>query len=170
MSELLNSLHQAHVERRLRLFGCGPRPLRMAPRPPMPVQESEVMQEMQQEQPQEAVQELPVKNNLLPGITIKRVIWTVCQHFDGVTPAKIIGPRRQVKLVVPRHLAMLITREMLPGKSYPEIGRQFGGRDHTTVLYACESCERRLLTNPGLAEKRNLICAELLAEQQRIGQ
>jgi chromosomal replication initiator protein len=44
--------------------------------------------------------------------------------------------RRSKTLVHPRQIAMYLCRE-LTDASYPEIGRQFGGKDHTTIIHAC---------------------------------
>ena len=48
---------------------------------------------------------------------------------------ELTGPRRTQALVYPRQLAMYLTRE-LTDSSLAKIGREFGGRDHTTVLHS----------------------------------
>ncbi|HKW86264.1 MAG TPA: helix-turn-helix domain-containing protein, partial [Nitrospiraceae bacterium] len=45
--------------------------------------------------------------------------------------------RRSKTLVHPRQIAMYLCRE-LTDASFPEIGRQFGGKDHTTIIHACK--------------------------------
>jgi hypothetical protein len=55
----------------------------------------------------------------------------------GFTYAEVIGPSRKVKLVEARHqIIWEIKRVVKPDVSYPELGRLFGGRDHTTTLHA----------------------------------
>ena len=59
----------------------------------------------------------------------------VCAQFH-VKVAEIKSRRRSKTLVHPRQIAMYLCRE-LTDASYPEIGRQFGGKDHTTIIHAC---------------------------------
>lgn len=61
----------------------------------------------------------------------------------GVERELLVGRRRQPRVVAARHLAMYVSREWL-GKSYPKIGKLFGGRDHTTVLHGVKSIAARL--------------------------
>jgi len=56
-------------------------------------------------------------------------------HIYGVRPDDLLGERRFARFVTPRQVAMTIARDLL-GYSFPEIGRAFGGRHHTTVLHA----------------------------------
>jgi len=75
--------------------------------------------------------------------TIRRIQAMCCLHFN-VTPMDMISARRAISIVWPRQVAMWLCRE-LTLKSYPEIGRRFGGRDHTTVIHAyTKVAERRL--------------------------
>ncbi|MGQ0667689.1 MAG: chromosomal replication initiator protein DnaA [Nitrospiraceae bacterium] len=59
----------------------------------------------------------------------------VCTHFH-VKMTELKSRRRSKTLVHPRQVAMYLCRE-LTDASYPEIGRQFGGKDHTTIIHAC---------------------------------
>lgn len=59
----------------------------------------------------------------------------VCTQFH-VKMAELKSRRRSKTLVHPRQIAMYLCRE-LTDASYPEIGRQFGGKDHTTIIHAC---------------------------------
>lgn len=63
-------------------------------------------------------------------------------------------------IVKPRHVAMYLTRH-LTAKSFPEIGRCFGGRDHTTVLHAVNSVEERLREDFALADELERIAAAI---------
>ena len=65
----------------------------------------------------------------------RTVIATTAKHF-GLTLADLRGKSRQQTVAEARGVAMYLARE-LSGASYAEIGRQFGSRDHTTVLHAC---------------------------------
>lgn len=65
----------------------------------------------------------------------------VCAHAFDVSVIDIISDRRQPCIVFPRHVAMYLAKQMTL-KSYPEIGRRFGGRDHTTAYHAVRKIER----------------------------
>jgi hypothetical protein len=68
-------------------------------------------------------------------LSIDTIQTAVAQEFD-ITVADMCGPVRARKLAWPRMVAMYLSRE-LTTRSLPEIGRHFGGRDHTTALHAC---------------------------------
>jgi chromosomal replication initiator protein len=70
--------------------------------------------------------------------------------FYGVTVAQIKGKRRDKALVTARQVAMHLVREMTSA-SLPEIGRLFGGKDHTTVIHACAKIKTALKDDPQLA-------------------
>lgn len=72
---------------------------------------------------------------------IARVIETVAQH-DGVSAETMLSPLRTREAVTARRKALYLAYRM-SGKSLPEIGRRFGGRDHTTVLHAVRTTETR---------------------------
>ncbi|MGH7197280.1 MAG: chromosomal replication initiator protein DnaA [Candidatus Omnitrophota bacterium] len=73
-------------------------------------------------------------------ITVDLIQRKVAEYFD-IRPSEITAKRRSQNVVYPRHLAMYLCREMT-GLSFPEIGEQFGGKDHTTVLHACEKIKK----------------------------
>ena len=66
----------------------------------------------------------------------------VAAYFK-MTLADLSSPKRHKTIVFPRQIAMYLCRK-LTRHSYPEIGHHFGGKDHTTVLHACEKIERKL--------------------------
>ena len=67
------------------------------------------------------------------------IICKVADHF-GLKPEELTGSGRKKEVVLPRQLAMYLVRE-LTRASLPEIGQLFGGRDHTTVLYAIQKVQ-----------------------------
>ncbi|MFO1426866.1 MAG: chromosomal replication initiator protein DnaA [Steroidobacteraceae bacterium] len=69
-------------------------------------------------------------------VTIENIQKTVADYFK-VRVADLLSPRRSRSVARPRQVAMALARE-LTSHSLPEIGDAFGGRDHTTVLHACE--------------------------------
>lgn len=73
-------------------------------------------------------------------ITVDLIQRKVAEYFE-IRPSDMTAKRRSRNVVYPRHVAMYLSREMT-GLSYPEIGEQFGGRDHTTVLHAYEKLKK----------------------------
>ncbi len=73
-------------------------------------------------------------------VTIENIQKTVADYYK-MRVADLLSPRRSRTLARPRQVAMALAKE-LTNNSLPEIGRAFGGRDHTTVLHACRKvCE-----------------------------
>jgi chromosomal replication initiator protein len=75
-----------------------------------------------------------------PEVTIPRIQELVSQRF-GVTMDELVSPRRSQAVAYPRQVAMYLSRE-LTDSSLPKIGREFGGRDHTTVIHATSKITR----------------------------
>ena len=72
----------------------------------------------------------------------------VCDHF-GLSLSELKSKRRTQNLVVPRQIAMFLTRRLV-NISYPSIGEQFGGRDHSTVIHANNTIASRQASDPTL--------------------
>ena len=68
-----------------------------------------------------------------------------CRQF-GITREELISASRTPRVTWPRQVAMYLSRE-LTDASLPSIGREFGGRDHTTVLHACRRAASRVATD-----------------------
>lgn len=79
-------------------------------------------------------------------ITVDLIQRKVAEYFD-IRPSDMTAKRRTKNVVYPRHLAMFLSREMT-SLSLPEIGEQFGGRDHTTVLHAYEKMKKVFKKDP----------------------
>lgn len=75
-------------------------------------------------------------------VSIDDVQRVVASHAQ-LEVADLTSKRREGAIVGPRHVAMYLCR-VLTGASLPEIGRQFGDRDHATVLHACQKVDGRL--------------------------
>ena len=73
-------------------------------------------------------------------MTIERIQELVCERFS-VTLDELCGDRRSQSIVYPRQVAMYLSRE-LTDSSLPKIGKEFGGRDHTTVIHATSKIAR----------------------------
>ena len=70
-------------------------------------------------------------------VTIEEIKKKVAEHY-GLKVADLESPNRSRSIVRPRQIAMYLARLLTP-RSYPEIGRRFGNRDHTTVMHAVET-------------------------------
>ena len=94
-----------------------------------------------------------------PRITVSLVKATVAKFYK-LTPAQLEGPRRTRNLVYPRQAAMYLAKTLTPN-SFPQIGKMFGGRDHTTVMHAVRQVEQRRIAVPALQEELTAITAAL---------
>jgi chromosomal replication initiator protein len=77
------------------------------------------------------------------------ILKVTAQHFK-LDPGVIRSKGRRQELVIARQVAMYVIREMTT-HSYPEIGQFFGGRDHTTVMYAVQKVTEQLAANDQVA-------------------
>jgi len=84
------------------------------------------------------------------AVGMEEILEAVAEHY-GVTPADLKSKGRSKEVVLPRQVAMYLIRQ-LTDASLPEIGQFFGGRDHTTVLYATQKIGKRLAEDPELAK------------------
>jgi chromosomal replication initiation ATPase DnaA len=80
------------------------------------------------------VRELISGGSLARALSVSEIQRVICEAFD-IAPHELISERRTKSVVLPRQLGMALAKR-LTGRSLPDIGRKFGGRDHTTVLYA----------------------------------
>ncbi|MCB1545963.1 MAG: chromosomal replication initiator protein DnaA [Rhodoblastus sp.] len=83
-------------------------------------------------------------------VKIEDIQKLVASHYN-VTRADLLSSRRTASVVRPRQIAMFLSKVLTP-RSLPEIGRRFGGRDHTTVLHAVRKIEGLSATDRGLAQ------------------
>lgn len=92
-------------------------------------------------------------NNLLTGTNCKQdirmLLQTVSDHFD-VSIENLVGKKRDRKTAMARHMAIYLIREER-NRSLAEIGRELGGRSHTTVLHGYEKIAGELKTSAQLA-------------------
>jgi chromosomal replication initiator protein len=88
-------------------------------------------------------------------VKIEDIQRLVANHFN-VSRADILSSRRTATVVRPRQIAMYLSKS-LTLRSLPEIGRRFGGRDHTTVLHAVRKVEGLVVKDTGLAGEIELL-------------
>lgn len=88
-------------------------------------------------------------------IKIDDILKIVGRHFN-VGRTDLLSPRRARSVVVPRQIGMYLAKKMT-ARSLPEIGRRFGGRDHSTVLHAVRKIEDQIKTDDKLAREVALL-------------
>ncbi len=77
------------------------------------------------------------------------MITRVVAEYFALSVGELKGKKRTQAIAFPRQIAMYITRD-LTEYSTTEVGLEFGGRDHTTVMHACQRVESRMKTDPTL--------------------
>ncbi len=88
-------------------------------------------------------------------ITVEEIQRKVADHYN-IRLSDMIGPKRLRAFARPRQVAMWLCKK-LTTRSLPEIGRRFGGRDHTTVMHGVKRIEELRLTDPHIAEDVELL-------------
>ncbi len=89
-------------------------------------------------------------------ITNCKKIFQVVSEFYDINVEDLFNRSRKKQLVQPRQISMYLIRKELNG-SYPYIGEKLGGRDHTTVMYACKKINGEIENNNSLQYEINLI-------------
>ncbi|MFR0586362.1 chromosomal replication initiator protein DnaA [Lactobacillus porci] len=79
------------------------------------------------------------------GLQISKIQEVVANYFQ-TSVAEMKGKKRVRNIVIPRQVAMYLSRE-LTDASLPKIGQEFGGKDHTTVMHACDKIARQMKTD-----------------------
>lgn len=93
-------------------------------------------------------------------ISIELIQKVVADHFK-IKVSDLKSEKRLKNLVIPRQLAIYISRELTKA-SYPEIGEKFGGKDHSTVIYAVKKITAILGDKPDILNSYELIKKKLL--------
>jgi chromosomal replication initiator protein len=91
--------------------------------------------------------------------SIGEITDAACERF-GLTADELLSSSRATRVSWPRQLAMYLARE-LTGESLPAIGRQFGGRDHTTVMHAHRRIATRIADDDAARELVDSLLADL---------
>jgi chromosomal replication initiator protein len=95
-------------------------------------------------------------------VSLVAVLRAVCEQFQ-VTEEELVGPGRERRLSTARQAAMYLLRE-LGRRPLAEIGEVFGGKTHSTVLYACSRLEQALKDDPAVAAAVAGLRARLTAQ------
>lgn len=92
-------------------------------------------------------------------ITIENIQNIVADYY-GLKINELLSKKRNKELVYPRQIAMYLCRQ-LTDASYPQIGEQFGGRDHTTVLHANDKLEKKVAADKELEVTIKELCRKI---------
>ena len=92
--------------------------------------------------------------------SLKMVLASIGKEYN-VSEKKLLGKGRQMEIVIARHVAMYLCRE-LTNSSLISIGKHFGNRDHSTVIHACKTIENKMKTDESLIARIKNLKANLL--------
>ncbi len=92
-------------------------------------------------------------------ISIDEIQRRVSEHFR-IRQAEMTSARRSRDVARPRQIAMYLAKQLTP-RSLPEIGRRFGGRDHTTVIHAVRQIEKLRATDADIDQEVRLLIRQL---------
>ena len=88
-------------------------------------------------------------------VTVEEIQRKVAEHYN-IRLSDMIGPKRLRTIARPRQIAMYLAKQMTT-RSLPEIGRRFGGRDHTTIMHGVKKVEELRAADTQLAEDLDLL-------------
>ena len=88
-------------------------------------------------------------------VTIEEIQRQVAEHYN-IRLSDLVGPKRLRMVARPRQVAMFLAKEMT-ARSLPEIGRRFGGRDHTTIMHGVRKIEELAAADRQLAEDLDML-------------
>jgi chromosomal replication initiator protein len=88
-------------------------------------------------------------------ISVEEIQRKVSDHYN-IRLSDMIGPKRLRSYARPRQVAMYLCKQMT-SRSLPEIGRRFGGRDHTTVMHGVRRIEELKVSDGQIAEDLELL-------------
>ena len=91
--------------------------------------------------------------------SLARIVGEVCRQYQ-ITRAELTSARRTARVVLPRHVAMYLCRRHTDAP-LGVIGKELGGRDHSTVVHALGAIEERLRTDAELREIVSMLEARL---------
>lgn len=92
-------------------------------------------------------------------VNVEDILRKVTDHYN-IRMSDMVGPRRHRSIARPRQIAMYLCKE-LTSKSYPEIGRAFGGRDHTTVMHGIKQVTKLLETDNDIQQDVKMLMRAL---------
>lgn len=96
----------------------------------------------------------------------RKELIALCAKAFEVSVDDMMSARRTLAVIRPRQVAMFLCKRFTPS-SFPEIGKVFGGRDHTTILHACRKIEHLVSESGIVLSDDPRVCAATLASMWR---
>jgi hypothetical protein len=142
MTPLVAEYHNAHKERLARFARAAVIEHKPVERKPEPV-----IVEASTEEPEASAKPAPwfsivEVSEVVEPLSIESIRRATCRYF-GITKLEFMSRRRTLKIMRPRQIAIYLCKVHTP-RSLPEIGRHFGGFDHTTILHNARITEKRM--------------------------
>lgn len=100
-----------------------------------------------------------LNSNVNENIALETIQKVIAENYQ-ITIANLKGKSREKKYVFPRQIAIYISRE-LTESSYTELGEEFGGKDHSTIMTAYKRISDQIKTDPTLESKIQLLIREI---------
>ena len=116
--------------------------------------ETEITAEIAQQQLQDLYSSPAVGN-----ISIKNIMEVVAKNYQ-ISIADLKSKKRDKKFVHPRHIALYIAKE-LTEYTFSDLGNEFGGRDHSSIMHACDKVKEQIKTDPIFNQKINILIKEI---------
>jgi chromosomal replication initiator protein len=98
-------------------------------------------------------------------VDLEQIIQLVCERFE-IKREDLLGKSRQKQFATPRHIAQYLARKFTK-LSYPEIGKRFGGRDHTSVLHAYQRISEEIQKDENMRSLISYLTHQLTTEMNR---
>lgn len=93
------------------------------------------------------------------NISIENIIKVVANNYQ-ISVSDIKGKKRDKKFVHPRHISLYIAKE-LTEYTFSDLGNEFGGRDHSSIMHACDKIKEQIKTDPLFNQKINILIKEI---------
>lgn len=100
-----------------------------------------------------------ITSNSMENISIDVIQKVVADNYQ-VSISDLKSKKRDKKYVIPRQIAIYIAREITE-ISYMELGNEFGGKDHSTIMHACEKISEQIKFDPSLNSKIQLYIKQI---------
>ena len=98
-------------------------------------------------------------SNAQQNISLETIQSVIAKNYQ-ISVAELKGKQRDKKFVIPRQIAIYIARQ-LTEISYTELGREFGGKDHTTMSYAYEKIAEKMKIDSSFESKIQILMKEI---------
>jgi chromosomal replication initiator protein len=99
------------------------------------------------------------RSSQVDNIRIETIQRVIADHY-GISSSDLRGKKKTKSIVMPRHIALYIAGELTQA-STPDLGREFGGRDHSTVMYSQDKIATALKTDSKLDAEIQLLIRQI---------